>query len=144
MGFAAAPREMAHALGILNDLLYVCAPTPLQHAVAHAVAEVGDDYYLDLRKSYQRKRDLLVETCHALGWKPRVPKGAYYLMVEPGLGPATARETSNLVLERAGVASVPGSAFFGDGGGEHLIRFSFAKTDEDLAEACRRLRSAFA
>ncbi len=143
LGFAAAPREMAHALGILNDLVYVCAPTPLQHAVAHAVATVDGDYYVDLRQSYQRKRDLLVETCLALGWKPRVPQGAYYLMVEPGLGPSTARETSDLVLRQARVASVPGSAFYGDGGGEHLIRFSFAKTDEDLAEACRRLRVAF-
>src|SRR5262245_29414696 len=33
LGFAAAVPEVAHAIGILNDLFYVCAPTPLQHAV---------------------------------------------------------------------------------------------------------------
>jgi aminotransferase len=144
LGFAAAPRAMAHAIGVLNDLFYVCAPTPLQHAVAHAVAGVDDDYYRNLRRDYQRKRDLLASTCRALDWKPRTPQGAYYLMAEPrGLGASTAREASDLILEQARVATVPGSAFFGDRGGEHLIRFSFAKTDEDLVEACRRLEAAF-
>jgi len=144
LGFAAAPRPVAAAIGILNDLFYVCAPTPLQHAVAHAVARVGEDYYTGLRRDYQRKRDLLVETCRGLGWNPRVPAGAYYLMVEPELsGAATARQRSDRILEAARVASVPGSAFFADGGGEHLVRFSFAKTDQDLQEACRRLQAAF-
>jgi aminotransferase len=65
-------------------------------------------------------------------------------MVEPlGLGTATARDAADRILETAGVATVPGSAFYADGGGESLVRLSFAKTDADLEEACRRLRNAF-
>ncbi len=144
IGFAAAPRPMAQALGVLNDLYYVCAPTPLQHAVAHALAEVSPDYYTDMAKDYEVKRDRIVATCKRLGWKPRVPAGAYYLMVEPtGLGVATAKEASDVILGRARVASIPGSAFYADGGGEHLVRFCFAKSDTDLDEACRRLEEAF-
>ena len=43
------------------------------------------------------------------------------------------------LLAKTGVASVPGSAFFHGGDGEGLVRFCFAKTDEELQEACRRL-----
>jgi aminotransferase len=38
------------------------------------------------------------------------------------------------------VASVAGSAFFRPGRGEDLLRFCFAKKDEDLDDACARLR----
>ncbi len=145
IGFAAAPRELAGALGVLNDLYYVCAPTPLQHAVAHALAAVPPSYYRDLARDYQRKRDLLAGTCERLGWRPRVPAGAYYLMAEPaGVGARTAREASDAILRDAGVATIPGSAFYRDGGGEHLVRFCFAKTDDDLSEACRRLTATYA
>jgi aminotransferase len=43
------------------------------------------------------------------------------------------------LLEKTGVASVPGASFFHDDSGENLLRFCFAKTDAELAEACRRL-----
>lgn len=144
LGFAAAPPELAGALGVLNDLFYVCAPTPLQHAVAHALAEVPPEYYTNLARDYEQKRDRLVDTCRRLGWNPRVPGGAYYLMVEPAVEAGSARALADDILRTAGVASVPGSAFHADGKGETLIRFCFAKTDQDLAEACRRLKAAYA
>jgi len=134
---------MAKALGILNDLFYVCAPTPLQHAVAKALIHVPGDYYTSLRDEYQRKRDQLVETCVTLGGKPRIPDGAYYLMVEPSELASTSRDVSDIILRQSGVASVPGSAFYRDGGGESLVRFCFAKTFRDLDEACLRLTKTF-
>ena len=144
LGYAAAPAPLAAAIGILNDLFYVCAPTPLQHAAAHALAHVSPAYYGTLAGEYQAKRDRLVSTCRRLGWEPRVPAGAYYLMVEPkGVPGDNARALADAVLHRARVASVPGSAFYRDGGGESLIRFCFAKTFEDLDEACRRLLETF-
>ena len=55
----------------------------------------------------------------------------------------TMQETADIILDRGGVASVPGSAFYADGGGENLVRFTFAKTDEVLQQACRRLGAEF-
>ncbi len=43
------------------------------------------------------------------------------------------------LLAQTGVASVPGEAFYHDEGGENLGRFCFAKEDDVLDEACRRL-----
>jgi aminotransferase len=143
LGFAAAPERVAHAIGILNDLFYVCAPTPLQHAVAHALTRVEPSYFEELRRDYTDKRDLLVSVADELGWAPRRPAGAYYLLVEPHVPGRNAREKADYILRQSGVAGVPGSAFFSDGGGEHLLRFSFAKTEGDLNEAARRLRGAF-
>jgi aminotransferase len=48
------------------------------------------------------------------------------------------KEKAMHLLAQAGVASVPGEAFF-NGGGRNLLRFCFAKTEADLEEACRRL-----
>jgi aminotransferase len=134
---------VAHAIGILNDLFYVCAPTPLQHAVAYALARVEPSYFENLRRDYAAKRDVLVSLADELGWSPRKPAGAYYLMVEPRVPGRDAREKADFVLRQSGVAGVPGSAFFADGGGEHLLRFSFAKTDDDLKKAATQLRNAF-
>jgi aminotransferase len=43
------------------------------------------------------------------------------------------------LLEKTGVASIPGSAFYRGSAGETLLRFCFAKDDAVLAEACKRL-----
>jgi aminotransferase len=43
------------------------------------------------------------------------------------------------LLDKTGIAGVPGEAFFAGPDGHRFIRFCFAKTDADLADACRRL-----
>ena len=43
------------------------------------------------------------------------------------------------LLKETGVAGVPGEAFYHGGAGENIIRFCFAKSDEELEEACTRL-----
>ena len=63
IGYAAAPEPLAASIGVLNDLFYVCAPTPLQFAVAGALGAVGNTYYKQLKQEYQEKRDRLVEVC---------------------------------------------------------------------------------
>jgi len=51
------------------------------------------------------------------------------------------KERAMYLLERTRVASVPGSAFFHGSDGEELVRFCFAKKDEDLDRACRQLEN---
>ena len=46
------------------------------------------------------------------------------------------------LLHATGLATVPGNAFHTEGRGHDLLRFCFGKTDNDLDEACRRLREA--
>jgi aminotransferase len=81
-------------------------------------------------------------TLKNVGLTPSVPKGAYYVLADASMLPgANSKEKSMTLLRETGVASVAGSAFYHGQGGENLLRFCFAKTDEELAEACRRLRT---
>jgi len=76
------------------------------------------------------------------GLAPTVPRGSYFALADVSRLPgATGDERAMALLERAGVASVPGTAFWRDGEAHRLARFCFGKTDADLAEACRRLRN---
>jgi aminotransferase len=141
LGYAIAPADIAEKLGLLNDLLYICAPTPLQHA-AVAAFDLPDSYYAGLRDDYREKRDLMVDACREAGIRPFVPQGTYYFLAEiSGLGCADDRAAAQRLLTEAGVAVVPGSAFYPDrAGGRRQARFCFAKEMSDIEEACRRLR----
>lgn len=139
LGWAVAPAEMARAIALVNDLYFVCAPTPLQYGAAAGFG-APPEFFVDLAHTYQAKRDMICGALHAAGLKPIVPQGAYYVLAEVShLGFATAREAAMDLLERRGVASVPGSAFYRGAAGEGLLRFCFAKEDDVLAKACRKL-----
>jgi aminotransferase len=141
VGYAVAPAHAAQRIAVAHDLLYVCAPTPLQHACAAGLA-MPDAYFRDLSASYQRKRDILCSALADAGLKPYVPAGAYYVLADAGrFETATAREAAFALLERAGIASVSGASFYRGPVGETLLRFCFAKDDEVLVEAARRLRA---
>ncbi len=132
LGYACGPAELIRAITLVNDLNYVCAPTPLQLGAA-AGFEAPKSYFDELQSGYQRKRDRICGALSKAGLEPMVPQGAYYVLAK---SPLTAME----LLERTRVASVPGSAFYRDGG-KDLLRFCFAKDDDVLEEACRRLES---
>ena len=139
IGYAVAPKDMAHAITLVNDLYYVCAPTPLQLAVADGFSGPRA-YFDDLASTFQMKRDKICGALASAGMAPVVPEGAYYVLADVSeLGYDSAREAALGVLEHTGVASVPGSAFYRGKAGERFLRFCFAKEEEQLDEACRRL-----
>ena len=141
LGYAVAPPEWTRAITLVNDLDYVCAPTPLQLGAA-AGFDAPRSYFDELQSGYQRKRDLICEALAAARLSPIVPQGAYYVLADCGiLGQPTARGAALQLLEKTGVASIPGSAFYRGAAGEQLLRFCFAKDDAVLEEACRRLRA---
>jgi aminotransferase len=142
IGYLVADAKWTSAIGYFHDLTYVCAPAPLQHGVADGIEQLGPDYYAGMARDHDVKRQMLLAALRDAGMKPHVPDGAYYILAEAHAIPgATAAEKARTLLRETGVAAVAGSAFFGPGGGENLLRFCFSKKDAELAEACRRLRS---
>ncbi|HEU4684426.1 MAG TPA: pyridoxal phosphate-dependent aminotransferase [Nitrospira sp.] len=139
IGYAVASGRWAHAIGAMNDLLYVCAPTPLQAGVAAGIRQLPALYYRQLKADYQRKRDRFCEALKRAGLPPIVPQGAYYVLADASRLPGrTGKERAMHLLQQIGVAGVPGEAFFSGPEGGRFIRFSFAKTDTDLDDVCRR------
>jgi aminotransferase len=140
IGYTVCDRRWAQGIAFFHDLIYVCAPAPLQIGVAEGIRQLPESFYQEIGKDYVQKRDLLCNTLREIGLTPSLPKGAYYVLSDASILPGnTSREKAMYLLDQTGVATVAGSAFYHGGGGENLIRFCFAKTDAELEEACRRL-----
>jgi aminotransferase len=139
IGYVAADGRVTGPIGLVNDLFYVCAPTPLQWGIARAL-EIGEEYYRNLAADYEKKRDLLAEALTEGGFKPFVPQGAYYMLAEIPASFSNASEAAMTLIEEARVASVPGPSFYASGAGDRLLRFCFAKDFGALEEAGNRLR----
>lgn len=149
LGYAVGPEAIIARMGLINDLVYICAPSPLQHGVA-AAFEMGEEYFEQLAADYDDRRMLMCETLEACGFEFSWPQGAYYVLAS--FAPLAARQpgfeddrvAANTLIERAGVAAVPGNSFFADPeDGKMFLRFCFAKDLPVLEEACRNLREAF-
>jgi aminotransferase len=139
LGYAVAREELARAITLVNDLFYVCAPTPLQYGVAEGFRAPAS-FFTDLADEYAKKREMLCTALAAANLSPIVPEGAYYVLADTGAhGFPNARAAAMTLLERTGVAAIPGTAFFRGASGERFLRFCYAKEDAVLAEACRRL-----
>ena len=137
VGYALAGREITSRLRKVHDFLTVGAPAPLQHACVTAL-DLPESYYRELAGDYDRKRKILYNGLKNAGFSCELPEGAYYIFSDiAGFGMDDVTFARHLV-EKAGVAAVPGSSFF-HGGGETKLRFTFSKKDETLHEACRRL-----
>jgi aminotransferase len=140
IGWIAADAALAAPFGALNDLYYVCAPTPLQQAAARGLELLPESFYLGIGREYAAKRDLLCRALARAGLPPCVPEGAYYALADLSRLPGTTgKERALALLRQTGLATVPGEAFFRGEPGRRFARFCFGKTDDDLAEACRRL-----
>ena len=145
LGYLTASERWIPAIGYFHDLLYVCAPSPLQHGAAAGLLQLPQRFYHELSVEYQAKRDGFCAALARAGLTPSIPTGAYYVLADASrIEGANSRAKARELLADTGLAAVAGSAFFGadpDGRnrGDNLLRFCFAKKDADLAEACRRL-----
>jgi len=141
IGYLTADKRWLGPIGYFHDLTYVCAPSPFQYGAAAGLMDLPVSFYTDMAVEYQAKRDKMCSALADAGLTPSVPPGAYYVLADASSLPgATAKEKARTLLRERGVAAVAGTAFFTGGRGENLLRFCFAKRDEDLERACDLLR----
>ena len=142
IGYAICDEKWAKAIGNFSDLVYVCAPTPLQLGAAAGIVELEDAYFKNLSDKYRKKREILCSGLSDAGLTPCVPQGAYYVLADVSSLPgADSKERALHLLEKTGVASVPGQEFFKGDPGDSIVRFCFAKEDDVLEDACNRLQA---
>ncbi len=145
LGYLAASEKWVPAINYFHDLIYVCAPAPLQHGAAAGVLALPQSFYDGLINEYQAKRDAVCASLTRAGMSPSIPSGAYYILADASHIPgANARLKARELLRATGVAAVAGSAFFGSdergaNRGENVLRFCFAKKQTEIDEACQRL-----
>ncbi len=141
LGYVTASTRWLGAMSYFHDLTYVCAPSAFQHGAAAGLEQLPPGFYTQLAADHQAKRTRILAALRTAGLEPSVPAGAYYVLAAAACLPGiTAAEKARNLLAATGVAAVAGSAFFQAGRGENLLRFCFAKKDEELDAACERLR----
>jgi aspartate/methionine/tyrosine aminotransferase len=139
LGYVIASREITEAVKKVHDFLTVGAAAPLQEAAVVGL-KMPEKYYSDLARLYTRKRDVFLEYLDKAGLRYSKPQGAYYVLVDIekfGVNDDTA--FCERLIKEIGVAAVPGSSFFREDIRKY-IRFHFAKREETLDEAGKRIQ----
>jgi aminotransferase len=140
IGWTIAPPDLSVGIRRVHDFLTVGAAAPLQAAAVVAL-NFADSYYADLRSGYLERRDALLPSLRAAGFRVHEPAGAYYVMTDiRDLTDDDDVTFAMRLINDPGVATVPGSSFFSRPElGRTKLRFAFPKRLETLAAAAERL-----
>ena len=140
VGWAVAAAPLTARIRKVHDYVTLCAPSAFQEAGRVALA-LPDSYYEDLRREYAKRRKILCDALTKSGLAFTPPEGSYYVMVDAkALGWKDDWDFVNFLARKVGVLAVPGSSFYSRrGGGVTRARVNFAKKEETLREAARRL-----
>jgi aspartate/methionine/tyrosine aminotransferase len=143
VGWVISPSKYTPTIRGFHDTSVVQAPTPLQKA-AERLLRLDDKFFEGIRKSYLEKRNILTKVLQDTGFIVHPPEGSYYLFASferiPSLSNLPATDAAMYLIEKIGVASVPGDNFYavGDYGNKYL-RFAFCRSSETLHEAANKL-----
>ena len=139
IGFAVGNERIIAALARVKSYLDYGAFTPIQVA-ATAALKGPDDCIHEMRATYKKRRDALVESFGRAGWQvpaPRASMFAWAPIPEPfrTLGSV---EFSTLLVEKASVAVSPGAGF-GEHGEGH-VRIALVENEQRIRQAARNIR----
>jgi alanine-synthesizing transaminase len=139
IGFAVGNERVIAALTRVKSYLDYGAFTPIQIA-ATAALNGPDDCIIEMRETYKRRRDVLVESFGRAGWDippPRASMFAWAPLPEAFRTLGTV-EFSTLLIEKAELAVSPGIGF-----GEHgegFVRIALVENEQRIRQAARNLR----
>jgi aminotransferase len=138
LGYVLADPALTERIRIANEVLSVCAPTPLQHAIAPFVANW--EGFLSLKHRFERKRSLLCSALCSAAIPHFVPTGAYYVLADLShLGLPSDIDLNQHLVDQYRFAGVPGSAFYQDRIFTGLVRLCFAVPDCELESVNAKL-----
>ena len=142
MGFAVGNEKLLAALARVKSYLDYGAFTPVQVA-ATAALNGPDDCIREMRGTYRRRRDALVESFGKAGWPIPVPEASMFAWVPipEKFRPLGSLEFSKLLVEKADVAVAPGIGF-GEHGDE-FVRIAVVENEQRIRQAARSLRKFF-
>lgn len=136
LGFVCAPKEISEAMLKIHQYTMMCASTMAQYAALEALKNGMNDVE-EMRRSYRRRRNYIVNSFNELGLECHNPGGAFYAFPSIEKTGLSSQEFAERLLLKERVAVVPGDVF-GDSGKGH-IRCSYASSMEQLQEAITRI-----
>lgn len=136
IGYSAAPAELSAAMRKIHQYTIMSAPTPAQTAATVALKN-GASFVEDMRREYDRRRNLIVNGMNQLGLKTFEPHGAFYAFPSVAATGMDDETFAEKLLNEEQVAVVPGNAFGKSGAG--FVRCSYATAYEKIEEALHRI-----
>lgn len=142
LGFGIMPRELAARVDLL--LTHSIGSTAHFTQFAGLEAITGPQEMVDVMVAeYQRRRDVIVNGLNAIpGFTCQKPQGAFYVFPNITATGMNSGDLANLILDKAGVALLPGNSFgeYGEG----YLRLSYANSIENIQKGLERIRAAVA
>ena len=141
LGYMITPVKMATKLQDFLVSAISCTASFTQWAGIEAL--IGDQTFIKkMMKRFIMKRDKIVKGLNSIsGFSCLSPKGAFYVFPNIKNTKMTSEKCANYLLNKAGVAVLPGTAF--GPSGEGYLRFSYANTVENIEEAIERIKQLF-
>ncbi|HLN39534.1 MAG TPA: LL-diaminopimelate aminotransferase [Xanthobacteraceae bacterium] len=139
IGFAVGNERLIAALARVKSYLDYGAFTPIQVA-ATAALNGPDDCINEMRATYRRRRDALVDSFGRAGWPVPPPAASMFAWapIPEAFQPLGSVEFSTLLVEKAGVAVSPGAGF-GEYGEGH-VRIALVENEQRIRQAARNIR----
>jgi len=142
IGFMVGNKELVHALARIKSYHDYGSFTPVQ--VASIVALDGPQECVEeIRKTYEKRRDVMVKGLHDIGWMVENPKASMYIWAKI---PATYEKMGSIeftkhLMQEAKIAVSPGIGFgeYGDG----HVRIALIENEHRLRQALRGIREMF-
>ena len=137
LGYLIAPKEYMRSLQILQQNLFICAPSTAQKAGIAALKEAKSDVDL-MRSIYNERRIYIIDRLKRMGFVIHTePQGAFYVFCDAHKFTSDSYHFAFDILEKAHVGITPGIDF--GTGGEGFVRFSYANSLENIRTAMDRL-----
>lgn len=137
LGYLIAPKGYMRTLQILQQNLFICAPSTAQAAGIAALKKSKAD--IDkMREVYNERRIYTIKRLREIGFELKIePQGAFYVLADARKFTSDSYHFAFDVLENAHVGITPGVDFGTNG--EGFIRFSYATSMENIVEGLNRI-----
>ncbi len=141
LGYAYGKGSLLAPVNTAANVIYVCPATPLQAALSK-VLMADADYYTKLRDKFDAKRRFFSTALTELGFQIYNSGSAFYLWTRIPEDFRDALKFNEMLMEKAGVAGVPGSAFADSDDWDSYMRICIAREDSVLEGALEKLQIA--
>ncbi len=142
LGYVYGDARLVSPLNKANNVFYVCSPTPLQRALSE-VLMTDPQYYTQLRETFAAKRKFAVQALEHVGFEIYDSGSSFYVWARIPEEFDDAMQLNEMLIDRAQVAGVPGSAFAESNDWNNYMRLCIAREDGVLQGAFAKMQGAF-